>query len=116
MIYLMILISKENIDGCDVKYYDGIDFDMINTHPRDGSSGFIIFFVDSFISEVNIHNRAKKIDSILNGSESKHIDIENIDNDFICIYQTNGMTEQIFDTIKKNIHSKIYKPWKFSTL
>lgn len=34
----MILISKENIDGCDVKYYDGIDFDMINTHPRDGSS------------------------------------------------------------------------------
>lgn len=107
----MILISKENIDGSEVRYYDGIDFDIIKSHPKDGSDGFIICFVDSWESEVKKYNRSNKLDMIIVNKEINIFNIEQIDNDFICIYQTSGMTEQVYETIKKRLHIKVSKPW-----
>ena len=111
----MTLISKENIDGSEVRYYDGIDFDIIKSHPKDGSGGFIICFVDSWVSEVKKYNRGNKIDTIINNKETNEFDIEEINNNWVCIYQANGMTEQVYETIKKNLHRKVSKPWMTTT-
>lgn len=107
----MILISKEIIDGEEVRYYDGIDFDIINNHPSDGSDGFIFCFVDNWVSEIKKHNRDKKIDVIIEDKEEDFFDMNDINNNYVCIYQTNGLTHQVYETIKKNINTRLGKPW-----
>jgi hypothetical protein len=107
----MILISKEIIDGYKVRYYDGIDFHIINNHPSDGSDGFIFCFVDNLVSEIKNHNRINKIDSIIKDKELKSLDMDDINNNYVCIYQTNGLTLSIYETIKSNIRSRLGKPW-----
>jgi len=107
----MILISKEIIDGEEVRYYEGIDFDIIKEHPKDGSKGFIFCFVDNWVSEVKKYNRDNKIDTIIEDKDVKVFDMEEIDNNYVCIYQTNGSTKQTYEAIKANINTRVGKPW-----
>ena len=65
----MILISEEKIDDINVKYYDGIDLKMAQEHPKDGSGGFIFYFVENWVSEVKKYDRGSKIDNILSDKE-----------------------------------------------
>ena len=107
----MILISEIEVEGTKVKFYDGIDLDIAMKHPTDGSNGFIYCFVDSWVSEVKKHQRSSKIDSILDEFEYKEFGSEDINNNYICIYQTNGDLEVVYNTIKENIQQKLGKPW-----
>lgn len=107
----MILISKEIIDNVEVRYYDGIDMDIIRSHPNDGSGGFIFCFIDNWVNEIKKYNRSNKIDTIIDGKEPRDFSSEKIDNNYVCIYQTNGQTREIYKTIKDNINSRIGKPW-----
>lgn len=107
----MILISKEIIDGDEIKYYDGIDFDIVKEHPHDGSNGFIFCFVDNLVSEIKKYNRSNKIDTIIDDKDEKVFDTEEINNNYVCVYQTNGLTQQVYETIKENINTRLGKPW-----
>lgn len=107
----MNLISEIEIDDTIVKFYDGIDLGILINHPKDGSAGFIFCFVDKWSDEVKKHHRASKIDSILTNSDYKEFNSLEIDNNYVCIYQTDGHLSAVYESIKKNIHQKIGKPW-----
>ena len=61
----MILISKDILEGVEVKYYDGIDFNKLFKHPKDGSEGFIFCFVNNWVNEVKKFDRESKIDNLV---------------------------------------------------
>lgn len=104
----MILISEEKIQDNNVKYYKGIDFNIAQKHPKDGSGGFLFFFVDKWVDEVKKYNRESKIDNIINNKPIN--DIDKLDNNYICIYQTNGNFDIIYESIKNNINNLVNKP------
>ena len=107
----MILIDETNVDGIDVKFYNGIDFDVVVNHPSDGSKGFIYFFIDNWIEEIKKHKRNNKIDSII--ENSKIFDPEDIENNYIAVYQTSGYTSEVYKTIREKVERNILTnfPW-----
>lgn len=108
----MTLIDDIEVDGINIKFYEGIDFDMVINHPKDGSNGFIYFFIDSWKEEVKRNRRNEIIDSIV---DDKHIskDLDEIDNNYICIYQTSGETSRVYNTIREKVDRRILTnfPW-----
>lgn len=107
----MTLIDEIEIDGINIKFYEGIDFNMVIDHPKDGSNGFIYFFIDSWKEEVKRHRRNEIIDSIVDGKQIT--DIDDIDNNYICIYQTSGETTSVYNTIREKVDRRILTnfPW-----
>jgi|ERR1035437_8625815 hypothetical protein len=103
----MILIDEMYIDGLPVRYYDGIDYDVIINHPKDGSGGFIYFFIDRWVDEIKKYNRDIKINSIFSESY-KEFDPEVIENSYISIYQTDGNTMGIYKIIRERPHLNRY--------
>ena len=101
----MILIESEIINNSMFCFYDGIDFDLVQKHPKDGSSGFIVFLVDSFIKEIESHNRDKKLNSIISDTLFDSIsNYSQIDNSFIFIYQYEGVgLNTMFDIVKEQV-------------
>jgi type II secretory pathway component PulC len=83
------VVVNENI----IKFYSGIDFDYINSYDK---KELIIIFIDNWSSEI----RNYKIDSVLEENKSF---LDEINNDYIMIYQTNGFLEPVYETIKKKI-------------
>lgn len=107
----MILIDEIEVANNNIRFYNGIDFDMIKKHPKDGSNGFIYFFIDKWENEVKIQERNNRISTIL-GDESE-MDIHEIDNNYVVIYQTDGNTEIIYSAIRKKVENGtlIKYPW-----
>ena len=69
MTYLMILIDSMEYEGTIVKFYNGVDFDKLIKHPKDGSKGFIFCFIENWVKEVKGYNRNLKIESIVKSQE-----------------------------------------------
>ena len=107
----MILISEELIQNTNVQYYKGIDFNVAQENPKDGSGGFLFFFVDKWVDEVKKYTRESKIDNIIDSKPIKDFDMEQLNNDYICIYQTDGNFEVIYESIKNNMNNIIHRPW-----
>lgn len=107
----MILISEEKIQDNNVKYYKGIDFNIAQKHPKDGSGGFLFFFVEKWSDEVKKYNRESKIDNIIDSKPIDNFDIDQLDNNYICIYQTDGNFDVIYESIKNNINNLVHRPW-----
>lgn len=106
----MNLISKEIINNIKFVFYDGIDFDILENHPKDGSDGFMYFFVEDWGIEVSKIKRNNIIEKVLDDSEKSIKDYNNINNDYIIIYQTskNIITkESIINTIRENLYSNM---------
>lgn len=97
MTFLMTLISEHKTNSGEVRFYNGIDFDFINDFPNDGSSGISIFLIDNWVSEFKKHERSKKIESVL--ESENYNNIEDINNNCVMIYQTNGETEKIYNIL-----------------
>jgi len=113
MIFLVNLISKQTINYIDISYYEGIDFDLINNHPKDGSKGIIVFFIDNWVKEVKKWKRENKINQIINDKISD-INIDIIDNNYVSIYQTENIgIELLYETIKSKIEKGNFpnQPW-----
>lgn len=102
----MTLIDEIFIDNVKIKFYDGIDFNLATNHPKDGSEGFIYFFIDSWSSEVISRRRNDKIDSILNGEPL--LSNEELNNNYIVIYQTGG-DFRVYETIRTKLDNRF--PW-----
>jgi hypothetical protein len=107
----MTLIEESVYNETKVKYYEGIDFDILQRHPKDGSSGFIYCFINSWVKEVQSYNRNNKLKSIIKDFNYKDFNWETINNDYICIYQTDGISiELLFRTIKEKLQRENYLP------
>ena len=48
----MILIDEIIVDNVNIKFYEGMDFDLLLNHSRDGSDGFVFCFIESWVNEV----------------------------------------------------------------
>lgn len=100
----MTLIEKEIINGNICYYYHGIDFDVIRSHPKDGSSGFIVFLVESFIKEIKNQNRDRKLKSVLENKDFIPFDTDEMAHDFVGIYQYEGIgLDKMISIVKKQI-------------
>jgi hypothetical protein len=110
----MTLIEKIIIDDNEFSFYNGIDFNIIMNHPKDGSNGFIFCFIDSWIKEVNSWERDSKIDSVLTNELFKKFNNQDIENNYVAIYQLVGMElNTLFQIIKEKVIKKNFPehPW-----
>jgi hypothetical protein len=83
-------------------------------HPKDGSNGFIFCFIDSWIKEVNSWERDSKIDSVLTNELFKKFNNQDIENNYVAIYQLVGMElNTLFQIIKEKVINKNFPehPW-----
>jgi hypothetical protein len=100
----MELIDEEVVNGQICRYYHGIDFDMIKSHSKDGSDGFVVFLIESFIKEIKNHNRNRKLNSLLKNSEFIPVDTTDMAHDFVGIYQYEGIgLKTMLDVVKRQI-------------
>ena len=106
----MTLIEEINIETCIVRFYDGIDFDMIRDHKKEE---FLIFFIDNWIDSYTQWDRDKKIDNLLNGTDDD-FNPSTIENNWISIYQTSGNLEMTYLTIKSKLleRNSPIEPWR----
>ena len=110
----MILIETIEVDENKISFYNGIDFEILRNHPKDGSKGFIFCFVENFITEVQSHKRQNKIDSVLTDNISIEFNTKDIENNFIAIYQLQGTEPGVlFEVIKNKVINKNFPehPW-----
>ena len=110
----MILIDEMKINNNIVKFYDGVDFDILIKHSKDGSGGFIFCFIDNWVKEVKSYNRQRKLNSIFDNIKYINFEWEMIDNNYINIYQVEGAgIEPVLDAVKNKIlkHQFPNQPW-----
>jgi hypothetical protein len=106
----MRLIDESNSNGSRIQYFEGCDFHRIINHPKDGSKGFIVVFIDSYKDACKIFNRDSKIDSIINNSDLNNLD--DLNNDFVIIYQTGGFTDIVYKSVKNSIENFKSRNWQ----
>ena len=100
----MILIDEIIVDNVKVKFYEGMDVDKLLNHPKDGSNGFIYCFIDNWVNEIKTYNRQRKISSVIDDIKYKEFEWDNINNNYICVYQTEGMLiKDVYETIRKKL-------------
>ena len=110
----MILIDEIIVDNVDVKFYEGMDVDKLLNHPKDGSNGFIYCFIDNWVNEIKTYNRQRKISSVIDDIKYKEFEWDSINNNYICIYQTEGMLiKDVYETIRKKVEVNQFpnQPW-----
>jgi hypothetical protein len=114
----MTLIEKIVSNDVDFNFYNGIDFNQLMNHPKDGSKGFIFCFIDNWVKEVKSWERNSKIDSVLKNELIKKFNIDQIENNYIAIYQLEGTKPGVlFNIIRDKIINKNFtniKHWKFT--
>ena len=110
----MTLIEEIWLDTIKVRFFDGIDFNTIMNHPKDGSDGFIFCFIDNWVSSVKKWERESKINSVINNDKFEEFKTEDLDNNYISIYQLEGTeTGVLFEVIKEKVLNKNFNepPW-----
>ncbi len=101
----MVLVD-EHIDkdsGVTMKFYFGLDFQKVLSHPKDGSGGMIFCFVDNYTDSKKSYERERKINNILNDIEFEDFEIDQINNSYVCIYQTSGYQNEVYKSIKEKM-------------
>jgi hypothetical protein len=111
----MTLIEEVYKENTKIQFYEGIDFNVIMNHSKDGSDGFIYCFIDNWVEEVKKWERDSKINSIIYNQKIEEFQSENINNNWICIYQTQGTdTITLYKVIKDKVVNKNFtdhQPW-----
>lgn len=110
----MILIDEIIVDNVNIKFYEGMDFDLLLNHAKDGSNGFIFCFINNWVSEVKSYNRQRKLLSVVDDLEFEEFEWEKIDNNYISVYQTEGMgISSVYEVIRTKVERKQFeqKPW-----
>ena len=111
----MNLISKSTINGSEIYYYEGIDFDKVLSHPKNGSAGMMIIFIENWKIEVDKWKRNKKINSLIKNEDLPDFDnIIDLDNNYISIYQAESIgIELLYETIKSKMQRGLIldQPW-----
>ena len=98
----MSLLEETEVNNCKVKYYFGLDIELILDHPKDGSMGMMVVFFNSVDDEKKKHKRDQRLLKILESRNIENFDtlLDKIDNHYVCLYQTHGYTNIIHQSIK----------------
>ena len=100
----MILIDEIIVDNVNIKFYEGMDFDLLLNHAKDGSNGFIFCFIESWVKESQSYNRNNKLKSVIDNTEYSEFDWEDISNDYISVYQTDGIgVDILYQAIREKV-------------
>ena len=104
----MILFDEFDVNGRTIKFYDGIDYEFVRNYDK---KEFIVIFIEDWSKEQISFVRDAKINSLFDGPEYK--ELEDINNNYIAIYQTSGYLEIVADSIKKKllINANHNEPW-----
>lgn len=95
---MMTFLDEIEVEKIVVKFWKGIDIGKISKHPKDGSDGFMIVLFDSVKQEKIDH----KISSVLGDVEIDFDELINtMNNNYVMLYQTNGLTDELISAIKK---------------
>jgi hypothetical protein len=111
----MILIDEIIVDNVNIKFYEGMDFDLLLNHNRDGSDGFIFCFIESWVNEVKSYNRQRKVVSLVDNTNYEEFEWEEINNNYISVYQTEGMDiHSVYEAIRSKVERKQLeqRPWE----
>lgn len=114
MIFLMNLIEEIYLDDRKIQFFDGIDFNIVMNHPKDGSKGFIFCFIDNWVFEVKKFERENKINSVIENKKFEKFKSKSIENNWVSIYQSEGTDkETLFRLIKEKVINKNFPehPW-----
>jgi hypothetical protein len=101
-------------EGTIVKFYNGVDFDKLIKHPKDGKEGFIFCFIENWVKEVKSYNRELKLESIVNNSEFNEFKWDLLENNYISVYQTSGIgIDVVYETIRCKLEKSQFpdQPW-----
>lgn len=110
----MILIDEIIVENVNIKFYDGIDFDLLLNHSKDGSDGFIFCFINNWVTEVKSYNRQRKLTSVVDDISYEEFDWEKIDNNYISVYQTEGVgVSSVYQVIRSKVERNQFehKQW-----
>jgi hypothetical protein len=110
----MILIDSMDYEGTKVNFYNGVDFNELINHPKDGSKGFIFCFIDNWVKEVKGYNRNLKIESLVDNSDFSEFKWDTLENNYISIYQTSGIgIDVVYETIRGKLEKSQFpdQPW-----
>ena len=110
----MILIDSMEYEGTIVKFYNGVDFDKLIKHPKDGKKGFIFCFIENWVKEVKSYNRELKLESIVENLEFNEFKWDTLENNYISIYQTSGIgIDVVYETIRCKLEKSQFpdQPW-----
>jgi hypothetical protein len=97
-----------------VKFYNGVDFDKLIKHPKDGSDGFIFCFIENWVKEVRSYNRELKLESLVENVEFNEFKWDTLENNYISIYQTEGVgIDVVYETIRSKLEKSQFpdQPW-----
>ena len=104
----MTFLERFEVSSKIIKFWSGFDLESILNHPKDGSSGYMVVLVDSIKSEYLKYSRNLKIEQLF--SDKKEEDfykiIENIQNNYVLIYQSKGEQVKILVDIIKEKFSR----------
>lgn len=110
----MILIDEIIIDDVNVRFYEGIDFDQLLNHSKDGSDGFIFCFINNWVTEVKSYHRQRKLNSIVDNTDYEEFDWDQIDNNYVSVYQTEGMgIFSVYEAIRSKVERKQFEHKKW---
>lgn len=107
----MILIEEMKIECQTVRFYEGIDFEMIYNHK---GNDFLIFFITSWKEEVIKWKRDYKLNTLLHNKDYRDFDIQNMENNYVSIYQVGDNITSVLEVVKKRIINKqdhVIFPW-----
>ena len=96
----MILFDEFNINGDIIRFYDGIDYESVRNYNK---KELIVIFIEDWSKEQISFLREAKINSLFNDKEYQTL--EDINNNYIMIYQTSGYLEIVAESIKKKLLS-----------
>ena len=99
----MNLIEETVIQNTKIKFYEGFDLSVILNHPKDGSDGMIYCFFNNWGNEIKINQRNKKIEFLLEGKSIENLNMEDINNNYVILYQIGGLNIEIYRTIKQRL-------------
>jgi hypothetical protein len=110
----MILIDSMEYEHTKVKFYNGVDFDKLIKHSKDGSEGFIFCFIENWVKEVKSYNRELKLESLVENVEFNEFKWDTLENNYISIYQTEGVgIDVVYETIRSKLEKSQFpdQPW-----
>lgn len=100
----MTLIEEIQYKGTNVRFYRNIDFDILLNHDKEGSDGFIYCFIDNWVKEIQSYNRNNKLKSVIENTDYADFDWDDINNNYICIYQADGIgIDLLYETIRNKV-------------
>jgi hypothetical protein len=109
----MNFLQKIKIQKYTINFWSGFCLQKVLSHPKDGTSGFMVLLLDSVQEERKKYSRDLKIDKIINNFDYQNFDdvLQNLHNDYVIIYQSNGDNDTLIQILKEKFSRELFTNW-----